>query len=234
MRARFFLLLLLTGALAPSFVRATESRQMALVYDLIAEGDLVSAHRMAARFGFSNDPSLGETFALAEGDADAVLEVFRTTEDPARYRLAAAVLRELSCRDKAFATAHPELAALLPLAPAPSSPEARARARAIAGRLSPPPRRSLTARAAGGFIGFYRFAISPALGARCALHPSCSAYFLQAARKHGALAVPITADRFVREPVASHSDKWVTLPDGRGRHPDPLSDHDFWFSGAAR
>jgi putative component of membrane protein insertase Oxa1/YidC/SpoIIIJ protein YidD len=234
MRTRFLLLLLLAGALATTSVRATESRQMALVCDLIAEDDLVSAHRMAARFGFADDPSLGESFALAESGADAVLEVFRTTEDPARYRLAAAALRELSCRDKAFATAHPELALLLPLAPVPTSPEAKARAHTIAGRLSPPPRRSLAARAAGGFIGFYRFAISPALGARCALHPSCSSYFLQAARKHGVLAVPITADRFVREPVSSHSDEWVTLPDGRERHPDPLPDHDFWFSGAAK
>ena len=80
------------------------------------------------------------------------------------------------------------------------------------------------------FGGLGKNFMNPALGARCALHPSCSAYFLQAARKHGLLAVPIIADRFVREPVASHSDEWVTLPDGRERHPDPLSDHDFWFA----
>lgn len=230
MRARFLLLLVSAGAIAPCFPCAAEPRKEALVFDLIAEGDLVSAHRLSARFGLADDPSVAEAFALAEGGAETLRHVFLSTTNPANYRLAAAALDRLAARDKAFAAAHPELPALLPFAPAPSSPEGKARARAIARRLSPPPRRGLAARAAGGFIWFYRSAISPALGARCALHPSCSAYFLEAARKHGLLAVPIIADRFVREPVASHSDEWVTLPGGRERHPDPLSAHDFWFS----
>jgi putative component of membrane protein insertase Oxa1/YidC/SpoIIIJ protein YidD len=230
---RAFRLLLLAAVAAVSVAAAAAPptpRQAALVSDLLREGDATGARRLAARWGIDGDTAVREAFALAEGDAEAVRQVFLSTTNPANYRLAAAALDRLLAKDKAFAAAHPELPPLLELAPGPSSPEGKARARAIARRLAPRPRRGLVACAADGFIRFYRSAISPALGARCALHPSCSAYFLQAARKHGLLAVPIIADRFVREPVASHSDEWVTLPDGRERHPDPLSDHDFWFS----
>ena len=80
------------------------------------------------------------------------------------------------------------------------------------------------------FIGFYRSQISPAIGARCDLEPSCSEYFVQAVRRHGALGVPIIADRFFREPsVFAAAEKPVVMPDGRIRYADPLCDHDFWF-----
>ena len=72
--------------------------------------------------------------------------------------------------------------------------------------------------------------VGPALGSRCALEPSCSRYFVHAARKHGLLGVPMTADRFVREPVVSAPDRpWVRNADGAWRHPDPVEDHDWWF-----
>jgi putative component of membrane protein insertase Oxa1/YidC/SpoIIIJ protein YidD len=81
-------------------------------------------------------------------------------------------------------------------------------------------------------VKFYRAQIGPAIGARCDLQPSCSDYFLQASRAHGLLGVPIMADRFVREPsVVSAAEKPVTMPDGRIRYADPLSDHDFWMKG---
>ena len=86
---------------------------------------------------------------------------------------------------------------------------------------------SLFARAV---VGFYRACIGPALGARCALEPSCSRYFLLASRKHGWLGVPMTADRFVREPVVSAPDRpWIRNETGAWRHPDPVEDHDWWF-----
>ncbi len=78
-------------------------------------------------------------------------------------------------------------------------------------------------------IGFYRNFISPAIGSRCALEPSCSHYFMEATEKHGWLGVPMTADRFVREPVASASDAWVQNAAGQFRHPDPVEDHDYWM-----
>ncbi|MEX3016838.1 membrane protein insertion efficiency factor YidD [Gymnodinialimonas hymeniacidonis] len=36
-------------------------------------------------------------------------------------------------------------------------------------------------------IRFYRAAISPWLGSNCRYHPTCSAYAMEALRKHGAL-----------------------------------------------
>ncbi|NCD33448.1 MAG: membrane protein insertion efficiency factor YidD [Spartobacteria bacterium] len=79
-------------------------------------------------------------------------------------------------------------------------------------------------------VAFYRFGVSPALGARCSLEPSCSEYFRQASLKHGLLGIPIQADRFYREPsVVSHGGNEV-LVNGTVRYADPLSDHDFWFN----
>ena len=86
---------------------------------------------------------------------------------------------------------------------------------------------------AAGVVGFYRLFVGPAIGSRCVLEPSCSQYFLEAGRKHGIVGVPMVADRFVREPVVSASDRWVRRPDGSWRHPDPVSDHDGWFSKEA-
>jgi putative component of membrane protein insertase Oxa1/YidC/SpoIIIJ protein YidD len=81
-------------------------------------------------------------------------------------------------------------------------------------------------------VQFYRAQISPAIGSRCDLLPSCSEYFLQASRAHGLLGVPIMADRFIREPsVVSAAEKPVAMPDSRIRYADPVSDHDSWMKG---
>ena len=83
---------------------------------------------------------------------------------------------------------------------------------------------------ARGFIWFYRTQISPAIGARCQIYPSCSEYFVQAARKHGVAALPMIADRFVREPeIFSQGRHPVELSDGRILWGDAVSDHDWWF-----
>ena len=37
-----------------------------------------------------------------------------------------------------------------------------------------------------GMIGFYQRRISPALGARCRFHPTCSSYAKEAIERHGA------------------------------------------------
>ena len=81
-------------------------------------------------------------------------------------------------------------------------------------------------------VSFYRAQISPAIGARCDLEPSCSEYFRQASRAHGLLGVPIMADRFVREPsVVAAKAHTVEMPGGRIRYADPLCDHDEWMKG---
>lgn len=98
-----------------------------------------------------------------------------------------------------------------------------------------PPRRVASRGGIGswfarGVVSFYRTFVGPAIGARCALEPSCSRYFLEASRRHGLLGLPMVADRFVREPPASAPDRpWVQTPSGQWRHPDPVSDHDWWF-----
>ncbi len=78
-------------------------------------------------------------------------------------------------------------------------------------------------------VWFYRKFVGPAIGSRCALEPSCSRYFLAASEKHGILGIPMIADRFVREPVESASSEWVVDSNGNPRHPDPVSNHDFWM-----
>ncbi len=79
-------------------------------------------------------------------------------------------------------------------------------------------------------VGFYRKAISPAIGSRCSLAPSCSEYFLQASRKHGLLGIPMGADRLIREPMVVHEEKrTVERPDGSIRIADPVEEHDSWM-----
>ena len=91
-------------------------------------------------------------------------------------------------------------------------------------------RSEATALPARLFISFYRTQISPAIGSRCDLEPSCSEYFVQSVKKHGILGVPIMADRFFREPsVFAAAEKPVVMPNGRIRYADPVCDHDFWM-----
>lgn len=96
---------------------------------------------------------------------------------------------------------------------------------------NPPGGFSAGSALARAVVSFYRFAVSPAIGARCALEPSCSQYFLIASRKHGFLGIPMIADRFIREPVASGADRPVVRnAAGALKHPDPVEDHDWWFA----
>ena len=90
--------------------------------------------------------------------------------------------------------------------------------------------REAAALPAKALITFYRTQVSPAIGERCGLEPSCSEYFVQAVRKHGPLGIPMMADRFFREPtVFAAAEHPVIMPNGRIRYADPLSDHDFWM-----
>ncbi|MEE9368309.1 MAG: membrane protein insertion efficiency factor YidD [Pontiella sp.] len=79
-------------------------------------------------------------------------------------------------------------------------------------------------------IRFYRSQISPAIGERCTLEPSCSEYFHQANHKHGLKAYPMIADRFFREPEVSQKKKDPVISEsGQIRYRDPIENHDFWM-----
>ena len=79
-------------------------------------------------------------------------------------------------------------------------------------------------------VRFYRSQISPAIGNRCTLEPSCSEYFHQAHQHHGWVAVPMAADRFFREPeVSNRKDDPVVMESGQIRYRDPVENHDFWM-----
>jgi putative membrane protein insertion efficiency factor len=71
--------------------------------------------------------------------------------------------------------------------------------------------------------------ISPIDGQRCVMYPTCSAYSLQAIRKHGSLiGVFMTVDRLYHEgdPIEQQHpiNKW-----GYIRFYDPLENNDFWL-----
>jgi len=74
-------------------------------------------------------------------------------------------------------------------------------------------------------VKFYRSQISPAIGSRCSLHPSCSEYFMQASKKHGLLSIPLIGDRLAREPGVVQAAEQSTWINGEERILDPLHDH---------
>jgi putative component of membrane protein insertase Oxa1/YidC/SpoIIIJ protein YidD len=79
-------------------------------------------------------------------------------------------------------------------------------------------------------VRFYRSQISPAIGDRCTLEPSCSEYFHQAHQHHGLKSFPMIADRFFREPeVSSQKKDPIVMENGRIRYRDPIENHDFWM-----
>lgn len=79
-------------------------------------------------------------------------------------------------------------------------------------------------------IRFYRSQVSPAIGDRCTLEPSCSEYFHQASCKHGFKSIPMIADRFFREPeVSNQKADPVIMKNGEIRYRDPVENHDFWM-----
>lgn len=92
------------------------------------------------------------------------------------------------------------------------------------------PRKSMLRRAGEwpvrGLVAFYRSVISPAIGSRCVLEPSCSRYSLEAAKKNGWLGLPMTGDRLVREPVVvQEAAQPVTDKNDRIRYADPVDAH---------
>lgn len=94
----------------------------------------------------------------------------------------------------------------------------------------PPQSMEIFAMPGKAIVAFYKSCVSPAIGTRCSLEPSCSRYFLEASHKHGLLAFPILADRLVREPSTVAAGHRTVLIEKRRRIADPLNAHDFWMT----
>ena len=88
---------------------------------------------------------------------------------------------------------------------------------------------SLTGKPAQWMITFYRKQISPALGRRCSLVPSCSEYAMQSLKKHGALGVAMIGDRTIREPdVVAEKGSPVRIGN-KQFYKDSVKEHDWWM-----
>jgi len=79
-------------------------------------------------------------------------------------------------------------------------------------------------------INFFINHISKVDGDRCPMYPTCSAYSVDAIRKHGFLiGIVMTADRLIHE--NNEMDYAVIVKKGdRYRYFDPLSNNDYWWS----
>lgn len=103
---------------------------------------------------------------------------------------------------------------------------------AIEQAANPPGRQRssrLSARVASGAVRFYQTQISPALGQRCSMYPSCSVYCVQACQRYGLVGVAMTADRLIRETDhVNHRINPIVI-DGVEKFHDPVHAHSFWF-----
>jgi len=80
-----------------------------------------------------------------------------------------------------------------------------------------------------GAVGFYQSYISPVNGERCPMTPSCSAYAVQAIKKHGFfIGIMMTADRLIHESDEIRYAPTIINGDKVSFH-DPVSNNDFWF-----
>ena len=216
-------------------------RRAQLVRELLEEGAAAEAIFEAAALVAETPAAtnaLADTSAeraLLSGTREGVAEAFRTARDPRVFRVAGAALDILFRSDEDFRNTHSVLATQVDMCRGSWTEKDLADAKACVDAIAPTKqRRGPGAWLAAGVVGFYRFFVGPAIGDRCVLEPSCSRYYLEASRKHGILGVPMVADRFVREPVESNSPRHIRMPNGSWRHPDPVSDHDWWFSKEAK
>jgi putative component of membrane protein insertase Oxa1/YidC/SpoIIIJ protein YidD len=96
-------------------------------------------------------------------------------------------------------------------------------------RKPPQKKNSIATAPPRWIIKFYQTQISPAIGARCSLSPSCSHYAVEALKKHGVIGIGAMADRFIREPGVVAARKKPVKINGHIKYSDPISDHDWWM-----
>ncbi len=80
-------------------------------------------------------------------------------------------------------------------------------------------------------VNFYRETISHVDGERCRMYPSCSAYSLEAIKKHGFFSgYVMTADRLIHESNEMDHAPKIILKNGKERYYDPVGSNDFWWT----
>ena len=79
-------------------------------------------------------------------------------------------------------------------------------------------------------VRFYQYAISPVIGSRCSMYPSCSHYSVLALKKHGGLiGFVMTTDRLMHEAEELKSGPIIEKK-GRYLIYDPVENNDFWWN----
>ena len=78
-------------------------------------------------------------------------------------------------------------------------------------------------------IRFYQHYVSPVIGDRCQMYPSCSSYAVQAIKKHGCIIGSVmTSDRLIHEANETDLVPFIEKDDDSGYY-DPVSGNDFWW-----
>ena len=78
-------------------------------------------------------------------------------------------------------------------------------------------------------VRFYQDYLSPVIGERCPMYPSCSAYSIEAITKHGFfIGFAMTVDRLIHESNEMDIAPIVKIKD-QYRYYDPLEYNDFWW-----
>ncbi|MGZ3578024.1 MAG: membrane protein insertion efficiency factor YidD [Syntrophales bacterium] len=78
-------------------------------------------------------------------------------------------------------------------------------------------------------IRFYQQYISPVIGDRCQMYPSCSSYAIEAIKKHGCLIGSVmTSDRLIHESNETDHAPLIEKEGDYGYY-DPVSSNDFWW-----
>ena len=79
-------------------------------------------------------------------------------------------------------------------------------------------------------VKFYQYALSPVIGSRCSMYPSCSSYSLLVLKKHGGLiGFAMTVDRLMHEAEELRSGPLIE-DNGRYLVYDPVENNDFWWN----
>jgi uncharacterized protein len=81
----------------------------------------------------------------------------------------------------------------------------------------------------------YQKHISPVLGGKCPMHPSCSNYCAEAVKKHGViLGWIMTCDRLMRCGRDELNEAQAIRVNGQVLCDDPVSNNDFWLKNHPR